>query len=1033
MKKLFFLLGIVSLMFISQISVQAQYTQAYYRSQQAYELGEMFFRMENYPLARHFYELVETMPESENPQSQEIAIDASYKIAQCSQNARNPNNIHLLTEFIKDYGNNRQYNSWANYELAQYFFKEKNYEAVRSVLENVEPRDLNNIEAENYYFEIGYSNFLLQNFAEAQEYFERVQAYGGEHRVDATYYLGFLAYEKKEYDQAMQYFSMVEDEPRFQDIIPYYVTLIKFNQKQYDEVLAYTVPRLEKKGLKYRTEMHKIVGQIYYDRQQYTEALPYLTYYVENSAKVSKDDLYTLAYTQYQFKQYDKAINNFLQLNTLDDKMGQNAMYHLGDCYLKTNQKEKAIAAFEAASQANYDPNIKENATFNAAKLAYEMQQYSKSINTLKDFILTYPNSSFTSEAQDILGKIFEQSKNYTEAMEVIESIPNKTPTLRRTYQKVAFNRAIDFLKDKNTNEALVYFNKSLQYPEDNNIKGLCYFWEGDMYYKQNNLSEAMRYFNMYLSTHPQPQAYGDASPGTANYSLGYCYYRNKDYANAANYFDAAIPNLQQNGKTALTNDAILRSGDCNFIQKIYNRAQQQYDIIVRNNAPETDYALYQTGMIFGLNKRYSEKINTLKQLNNQYPNSFYSDDALYQIATTQLLQKDYQSAIKTYQDLIKNYSESPYFRKSLIEIGLSHYNLGEFDAALKYYDQLIRNYPQSAEAKEALLTVKDVYITRGDADNYFKYVQSLPKEIQVSGSEQEKSMYQFAEVAYEKGNCDAAVKEFTSYLSVYPNGENALFAHFYRAECLYNNKQYEQAKPDYDAILASPNNIFREKALDRSARIAYFVSKDYGKAYNFYQEQAKTASDKDASLEALRGLTRTAYQLNKSADLELYANKLLRNEFATKEDLVEANFYLGKLNYSRDKLNEARTYFEKTAQLTDNEMGAEARYHIAKIYYRQAELDKAKTACFKVDRETPSQTKWVAKSFIVLAQVYESKGELYQAKATLKSIIDNYSGDEEVLSEARTNLNRVEESERKSSKLKDENSNNTLEMDDDN
>ena len=113
--------------------------------------------------------------------------------------------------------------------------------------------------------------------------------------------------------------------------------------------------------------------------------------------------------------------------------------------------------------------------------------------------------------------------------------------------------------------------------------------------------------------------------------------------------------------------------------------------------------------------------------------------------------------------------------------------------------------------------------------------------------------------------------------------------------------------------------------------------------------------------------------------------------------------------------------------------MGAEARYHIAKIYYRQAELDKAKTACFKVDRETPSQTKWVAKSFIVLAQVYESKGELYQAKATLKSIIDNYSGDEEVLSEARTNLNRVEESERKSSKLKDENSNNTLEMDDDN
>lgn len=54
---------------------------------------------------------------------------------------------------------------------------------------------------------------------------------------------------------------------------------------------------------------------------------------------MGKEDIYQLAYCQYKTGAYTKAIENFKQLNLLDEAMGQNATYALADCYL--NQPER--------------------------------------------------------------------------------------------------------------------------------------------------------------------------------------------------------------------------------------------------------------------------------------------------------------------------------------------------------------------------------------------------------------------------------------------------------------------------------------------------------------------------------------------------------------------------------------------------------------------------------------------------------------------------------------------------------------------
>jgi TolA-binding protein len=42
-----------------------------------------------------------------------------------------------------------------------------------------------------------------------------------------------------------------------------------------------------------------------------------------------------------------------------------------------------------------------------------------------------------------------------------------------------------------------------------------------------------------------------------------------------------------------------------------------------------------------------------------------------------------------------------------------------------------------------------------------------------------------------------------------------------------------------------------------------------------------------------------------------------------------------------------------------------------------------------------PSYEYWLAKSYILLADIYAANDNIFQARETLKSIIENYSGDD--------------------------------------
>ena len=75
--------------------------------------------------------------------------------------------------------------------------------------------------------------------------------------------------------------------------------------------------------------------------------------------------------------------------------------------------------------------------------------------------------------------------------------------------------------------------------------------------------------------------------------------------------------------------DAWTRIGDCFYSARQFAQAEESY-AKAKEIAPTTgDYALYQKGIMAGLQKKYDEKISILQNLLQDYPNSEYVHDEI--------------------------------------------------------------------------------------------------------------------------------------------------------------------------------------------------------------------------------------------------------------------------------------------------------------------------------------------------------------------------------------------------------------------
>ena len=142
---------------------------------------------------------------------------------------------------------------------------------------------------------------------------------------------------------------------------------------------------------------------------------------------------------------------------------------------------------------------------------------------------------------------------------------------------------------------------------------------------------------------------------------------------------------------------------------------------------------------------------------------------------------------------------------------------------------------------------------------------------------------------------------------------------------------------------------------------------------------------------EARIGMMRCYYLLKEYGNAIDAARVVLREEKLSDELAREAHFKIGKSFMEQDRFALAQDEFRMVAKEVSSMEGAESKYRVAEIHYIRKEYQQAEDEIFDfIDKNTPHQF-WMAKSFILLSDLYLVKEDEFQAIQTLESIIDYY------------------------------------------
>jgi tetratricopeptide (TPR) repeat protein len=970
-------------------------------AEETYRAAKELFNDGKYGSSLHEFENLREQSKPSGIYDEEI----EFYIPVCYLELGNEKGRSELANFVESHPNSPLINS-AYFRLGNADFASKRYKQALSEYQKTDRTALSGKELDEYCFKSGYCNLEAGNTDKAKAFFDELKGKSGTYAESSQYYRAHIDYLEGNYDAALTEFQKLEKSTQYSAVIPFYKAQIYFAQGKYQEVIDIGTPLMSKASEKQKTELSKILGVSYYQLKKYNEALPYVDNYLKNS-KITPHEYYVAGFCYGKAGQTDKAIANFEKSVSGRDSLSQNAYYQLAGLYIKKGDKQRAMMAFQNASEMKFDPKIREDALFQYAKITYELDYspFNESVKAFDRYISEYPNSEKNDLAYDYLGKVFMTTRNYKDALASLDKIKVKSPAIKKAYQRVAYNRGIEFYRDLNFTEAVNLLTKSLEYGEYNSeLKALSYYWRGDANFRLGKTDEAIADYKKFQSI---PGASKLKEYAVSNYNIGYVLFNKEQYSQAVPWFSKYFSS-NPDKTNPIYSDAYNRMGDCYFINREFEKAIANYDNAYQAGSSDADYALFQKAFCYGLLQNNQSKIADLEKLQSQFPNSNYIDDALFETGKAYERLKDENKAISNYQAVIDKFPSSPYKPKALLQLGLLAYNRNDFNASINYYKQVAENYPNTPEASAAMTGIRNNYIETNKVNDYISYAKGLGQSASPSTNEQDSLTYLAAEKLY-MAKDPRAKTELGNYLENFPSGNFGLNAHFYKAECEYRDNQPEEAIKDYDFVLSQPDNIFTENSLIRASELTY-KSGDYAKSLGYYERLETVSNNNNNLLLSLAGELRCNYELKNFTAVSKIGYRIRSMEKIPPELDREATFLSAKAFIELNEPSKALPLWRKLAADTKSLEGAEAKYRICEYYYINKKYKEAENEVMDfIDKNTPHQF-WLAKSFILLAHNYEKQNDIFQATHTLKSIIENYSEKNDgITAEAETYLKELE------------------------
>ncbi|WP_296705487.1 tetratricopeptide repeat protein, partial [Algoriphagus sp.] len=349
-----------------------------------------------------------------------------------------PDGPGLMKSYIYENGNHPTVTSAGLY-LGDHFFYKRNYKDAIDSYSLVNPTSLGDENRADLYFKQGFSHFQMKSYDQAAPYFDQAKVLNTSVAPDAYYYSGYIALENKENSKAISDLQAASRDVFYSGKVPYLIASLYYNQGNYDELINYAEPKL---GTGQQLEKPEIINlylaEAYFAKKDYPNASKnYEAYINSRKGTLSREEIYKAGISLFEIQNYGRAAEYLKNSASATDELGQASSYYLGHSYLKLENFQFASTSFSAASKAEFNKKIQEDALVNYAKVNLQKGSFQAAILALDEYLEKYPNGSQKTEMETLLSEALVNTNDYLRAIEQMDRITNKSPRIQSAYQKV--------------------------------------------------------------------------------------------------------------------------------------------------------------------------------------------------------------------------------------------------------------------------------------------------------------------------------------------------------------------------------------------------------------------------------------------------------------------------------------------------------------------------------------------------------------------------------------------------------------------
>ena len=871
------------------------------------------------------------------------------------------------------------FNSEIHRLYALTLFEKGQYDYCLDNLDKVAFKDLSDSQAGEYWYKKAYCiSALSDNTEDSIVYFLKSAEYQTEYTYPALFAIGILEYRRMDFISASKWFEKSSEDPRFSDISAFYLVDCHFMLHDYDYVIKKGESIFNDMPPVRQTHLSRILSEAYMLKGDAKNAKKYLS----DGEEMTDVDYFHAGSVLYSLGDYAGAIRNFDKMKQKGDSLYQSASYQKAYSYIKLKNKVSALDCFKVASELSFDKEISEDALFNYAKLSFDLNGDE---SVFSRYMSKYGTSVKGEMIYDYLAISALARKDYSKAVEAYDNIDELSPLQKSNYIKANFQRAQQLLDIGSYSASITYLKSAAYYLSKSDEFGqLCRYILANTYYTIDSYKDALNVYNdLYNLSALDDKPEGALIP----YNIAYCFFKQKDYNNAARWFDIYIASSDRLARE----DALIRKADCLFSVKDYRNAAAGYKKAV-SEYPHMDnlYPFYYMGMAYGLDGKKVEKVNALKSVLNAEPVAPYYNQSLYELGRAYSEVSDSGDALKVFDMLLTNTSDPEFTAKALSGKGMVKRNTGDLDGALSDYKLLVRKLPKSPYVQEALLSIQSIYTSLKQPEKYIEYLEA--NNLSVGKTKEERMALYFgtAEQVFLAGNYKGAIQSFEKYLNLYPDCSNSSDVYYYIAASYKSMSQKEKACEYYKKALDSGlSGSFEEFAVMDYALLSDALQ-NYELAYDLYMRLSDGKYEMTSMADALKGAMRAAYKsqmYNKAITAASSLLKLTNNADLRREaQYIQAKSYLS--TSQREKAFELLT---KLMSEADTPEGAESYYLVIKSRYDWGKFELVESGVFDFAEKNTHYPYWLAKAFIVLGDSYVERNMMEQAIATYQSVKDGY------------------------------------------